>query len=266
MFDMKKTGARIAYLRKRQNMTQMELADKMEITYQAVSNWERGDNMPDISKLEKLAQIFRVSIDELITEEKKSETVGSILDYIYSGGLIDKCSMDDIADVASIFRPDTIDKIVEEKKKDEKEINKTSFETINALAPLIDEDLIVELTRQIKGVSLSNLLFIAPFLSEESLTELIEEASCDSIKDLISLAPYLDQADLDKILKIKRDCLTDINEIVSIAPFLSEEGLCDIIEFYVDKTGNIRGIAPLLPYLGKTGVSKIFRKYHKKSE
>ena len=39
-------------------MTQMELADRMGISFQVVSNWERGNSMPDISKLPELAEIF----------------------------------------------------------------------------------------------------------------------------------------------------------------------------------------------------------------
>lgn len=42
MFDMANVGSRISRLRKEANMTQMELADKMNISFQAVSNWERG--------------------------------------------------------------------------------------------------------------------------------------------------------------------------------------------------------------------------------
>ena len=51
MFDMQKIGKKISELRKRKNITQMELADQMGISFQAVSNWERGNSMPDISKL-----------------------------------------------------------------------------------------------------------------------------------------------------------------------------------------------------------------------
>lgn len=47
-------------------MTQMELADRLGISYQAVSNWERGNSMPDISKLPELAEIFEISLDELL--------------------------------------------------------------------------------------------------------------------------------------------------------------------------------------------------------
>ena len=42
MFDMQKIGRNISENRKRRNMTQMELADRMNVSYQAVSNWERG--------------------------------------------------------------------------------------------------------------------------------------------------------------------------------------------------------------------------------
>ena len=51
MFDMRKIGKRRAELRKSKNITQMALADMMGISFQAVSNWERGESMPDISKL-----------------------------------------------------------------------------------------------------------------------------------------------------------------------------------------------------------------------
>lgn len=42
MFNMKKVGRKIALLRKEKDLTQMELADRLNISYQAVSNWERG--------------------------------------------------------------------------------------------------------------------------------------------------------------------------------------------------------------------------------
>ena len=65
MFSMENIDRKISGLRKGKNMTQMELADKMSISFQAVPNWERGNSMPDIAKLPELAQIFEVTIDEL---------------------------------------------------------------------------------------------------------------------------------------------------------------------------------------------------------
>lgn len=71
MFNMESIGRRIAELRKKANMTQMELADHMGITFQSISNWERGNTMPDISKLPELAELFDVTIDELLGKESK---------------------------------------------------------------------------------------------------------------------------------------------------------------------------------------------------
>ncbi|MFD1904122.1 helix-turn-helix domain-containing protein [Paenibacillus rhizoplanae] len=68
MFDMLKVGRNIVRLRGMAGLTQMGLADKLGISYQAVSNWERGASMPDISKLPQLAEIFDVGIDEILGE------------------------------------------------------------------------------------------------------------------------------------------------------------------------------------------------------
>ena len=65
-FDMHRIGQTIARLRREHNMTQMQLADEMGVSYQAVSNWERGQSMPDISKLPELAELFTTTIDELL--------------------------------------------------------------------------------------------------------------------------------------------------------------------------------------------------------
>ena len=69
MLNMERVGRKISELRRERNMTQMELADQMGISFQAVPNWERGNSMPDISKLPELAGLFGVSIDELLGEK-----------------------------------------------------------------------------------------------------------------------------------------------------------------------------------------------------
>ena len=59
-------GAKIAALRKECGMTQLELADKMGITDKAVSKWERDLSCPDVNTIPKLAELFGVSVDELM--------------------------------------------------------------------------------------------------------------------------------------------------------------------------------------------------------
>lgn len=59
-------GQMIASLRKARGMTQLELAEKMGVTDKAVSKWERDLSCPDIGSLPRLAELFGVSVDELI--------------------------------------------------------------------------------------------------------------------------------------------------------------------------------------------------------
>jgi len=65
--DAQIVGERIAKLRKSHNMTQKQLADELSVTYKAVSKWETGAGLPDISMLPALASVFNVSVDEIIS-------------------------------------------------------------------------------------------------------------------------------------------------------------------------------------------------------
>ena len=62
----KTLGMMIASLRKEKNMTQLELANLMNVTDQAVSKWERDLSCPDINSLPKLAESLGVSVEELM--------------------------------------------------------------------------------------------------------------------------------------------------------------------------------------------------------
>ena len=66
-------GEKLASIRKQANMTQNDLAEKLDVSRQAITKWERGKGFPDIDNLQKLSAIFSVSIDELINY--KVETI-----------------------------------------------------------------------------------------------------------------------------------------------------------------------------------------------
>lgn len=59
----------LSELRKKNNMTQFELAEKLNYTDKAVSKWERGESVPDIAVLKEIASIFSVTVDYLITDD-----------------------------------------------------------------------------------------------------------------------------------------------------------------------------------------------------
>ena len=63
----------IASLRKEKRMTQIELAEKMGVTDKAVSKWERDLACPDVSTLPKLAEVFDISVDELMQCKAESQ-------------------------------------------------------------------------------------------------------------------------------------------------------------------------------------------------
>ena len=66
-------GAFIAKTRKAQNMTQSALAQRLNVTSQAVSRWERGLGFPDIGTLLPLADALGIGIDELINTKRKDD-------------------------------------------------------------------------------------------------------------------------------------------------------------------------------------------------
>ena len=59
-------GQRIKELRKQSGMTQDDLADLLHVTRAAVSSWETGKRTPDIYMLRDIADVFEVSLDELV--------------------------------------------------------------------------------------------------------------------------------------------------------------------------------------------------------
>ena len=94
MFDMIEIGRRIAGYRKEKGMTQMGLANQLGVSYQAVSNWERGESMPDIAKLGDLSRELGASIDEILGNDKKSKAAEA-LSRGYQGGVAGAASGDD---------------------------------------------------------------------------------------------------------------------------------------------------------------------------
>ncbi len=74
MDELKQVIAKnISDLRKLNNLTQLELADKLHYSDKAISKWERGESLPEITILKELADMFNVSVDYLLTKDHKKE-------------------------------------------------------------------------------------------------------------------------------------------------------------------------------------------------
>ena len=72
-----KVGSFIKELRKKNNLTQKDLADKYGVTYQAVSKWENGINLPEISLIREMSKDFNVSVEDILDGEESNENPNS---------------------------------------------------------------------------------------------------------------------------------------------------------------------------------------------
>ena len=85
--DQNKIGNLIKELRKKNNLTQEKFAEKYGVTYQAVSKWENGKNIPDISLLKQICDDYNINIDDLLdgrTSYKKNKKKLLIIGIIIS--------------------------------------------------------------------------------------------------------------------------------------------------------------------------------------
>ncbi|MBR3824997.1 MAG: helix-turn-helix domain-containing protein [Lachnospiraceae bacterium] len=191
MFDMQRIGKKIVSLRKQNNMTQMELADRMGISFQAVSNWERGNSMPDISKLPELAEIFEVSLDELLGEKSSlvEAAVENKLEECMKSG---DATEEEIKDVLPILKPDQIQNMAAN----------ADAQTICAFLPFLDEDDVEELARKAKENGQQFAIYL-PFLDDE----VIAEWARDDKKNGKSIAVYLPFMDKDDVVDMAKEAL-----------------------------------------------------------
>lgn len=65
----------IQKLRQEKQMTQLELAERLNYSDKSVSKWERGESLPDIIVLKTIADLFEVTLDYLVEEEHKEKTL-----------------------------------------------------------------------------------------------------------------------------------------------------------------------------------------------
>lgn len=74
-------GTKLAELRKRNGYSQEALAEKLGMSRQAVSKWERGESNPDTDTLIELSRLYSVSLDELVGNEPKQQYEPEIKNY-----------------------------------------------------------------------------------------------------------------------------------------------------------------------------------------
>lgn len=172
MFNTRKFGGYLSQLRKKADMTQSEIADKLNLTRQAVSRYELGESFPDVSTLVLIADIFGVSVNELINSGEPTRGESLILENIVHGNsdvVVEQFS--DIVGLAPLLKPSIIDKFA------------------------------LGFSKQ--GIDISAIVDLAEYLNDESVLSLLENATYDSMSpDLLEkFLPLLDYKSKNKIFE-----------------------------------------------------------------
>lgn len=228
MFDMMKIAKNIKEVRIAQNMTQMNLADAIEVSCQAVSNWERGNSMPDIAKLEPLCRILQISLDQLLGTEKEYETVTKIIsaDERSAAAL----TIEGLKELAPYLPPREIKKLLN--------LNEKSLDcsVLTSLAPFLNQEDLDELTSRLEGeMSSEALISLAPFLSRTGLNKLtLYVTETASMETIIGLAPFLSEDEIDNLLQHYTG-VPQWEHIMSLAPFLGRDSLHSLLTKTRDK-------------------------------
>ncbi|MDD3123916.1 MAG: helix-turn-helix transcriptional regulator [Candidatus Izemoplasmatales bacterium] len=173
MFDVKKFGAAISRKRKEMDISQAHLAEMLGFTRQTISNYECGNAFPDIETITKIAQIFDMTIDELVSNSGATKAESKLL--LERNNFNEEIKITEVMNVAPYLRPTSMNKIAE----------------ILAL----------------QGIDISNVLELAEFISDDKVYDLLEKANFEKVDDVIlgKLIPFLTEdvkyVILDKIME-----------------------------------------------------------------
>ena len=276
MFDTVKVGRIISQKRKEHNMTQMQLADALGISFQAVSNWERGNSMPDISKLPELAELFGCSIEELLGGGAPAGNVEKLAKGEGQG-----LSLGEIAEVAPVLTPEVLDEAVESARRGDtpsaacgdsslqegaEESEEEGFD--EDIEEEIEDDFDEEIDEEDEEgedeeeprrfhafwkrtgrgarahIRDGKTVYILG--AEKSGEKRKDKDKCKRLKELVMLAPFLSSARLRELVEELRGEGYTVSELVPLAPFLSEEDLDVLAELAAADDGELAALAPFL--------------------
>lgn len=249
MFDVKKVSAKIRDARIRKNMTQNNLADGLGVSYQAVSNWERGNSLPDISKYEDLCRILDVSMEFLLGVGSDTDTVNKLLDSRKNGETV-QFTVKELTTIAPVLPPNDLEEAINN-STDKKIIH---IEELKALAPFLDQTTLDQLAENVAPDSIYDLVELAPFLSGNILAELINKMDYTEeeieMSFVIELAPFLERDMLEGLAE--NTVPSDIWELVGIAPFLSRSMVSKLVERLENRDSiSFDSLVSLAPFLEK---------------
>lgn len=217
MFNMKNFAQFLVGKRREKNITQGQLADMVGVSHQAVSKWERGESMPEISKLSDLSSALNVSTEDILTamhtDSGAPEAKAENKDHEYYA-LPDKTLVGDVC----------------------------------ALAPFLSKEALTTAITEIaiaKGSGIAKILF--KYADEDILREVaLLVFATDTDKGRLDLVPYLPQEEITKLI-LNRYSSGGIGSMLPLLPFSKDFEVVDMIfKSIVSKDGNWNVLKPVV--------------------
>lgn len=257
MFQMKRTGQTIANLRKERNMTQMELADQLGISFQAVSNWERGNSMPDIAKLPELAQLFGVTIDQLLGEESPLVThaaQGDLKEYLEEH----PAEPAELIQTAPLLKPRQVDTVFSSIPQEEM----PGAEELGFLLPFLSEDMVDQLAEKAARQKNWKCLDACQTFASEPVLDRIAMQLAEQGEPRSQMYPFVSQECLRQMVE-RMYPVSGLQKLAAAFPFLSDETLVWLAETEYEKNGEkngLRDITALAPFLPDDALNELARR------
>ena len=246
MFDTVTIGRKIAELRKAHNMTQFELADALGISFHAVSNWERGASMPDISKLPELAEIFGVTIDEVLGKNNPA------IVQLAHGETIDTraATPEEIEEAAMIAKPSQLEKTVADN------FDSLTDAAASASSPESEDKTPGENGEKSESHDYGVLKVLLPYLNDSDVARLAREALAKG-KSIGIFLPFMDEKSVDELAQSAFE-KGGIDAITSYLPFMSDDKVDGMLAIAAQRGDSI---AYLLPFASNSAVDACADEY-----
>ena len=256
MFDMIKVAQKIRTARITNNMTQMQLAEEIGVSYQAVSSWERGNSMPDISKLEQLCNILNLTVDELLGTTVSGQAVKKIIAAeAKPDSSPAELTMEELQETAPLLPPNDINDYAEKTFEHSQVKN---IAEIVGLAPFLSQNTLDNLVKNLPTPDVNYIAALAPFVSTSVLDAWAQNLATDDQHFIAGLAPFLSRSAVDRLAK--NICTPSGRFISSIAPFVSSSVLDALTQDF--ETDDPHYISSLAPFLSRNTLDNLVKNVH----
>lgn len=257
MFDTNHVSNMLKSARIKKNLTQSALAERLSVTYQAVSNWERGNSLPDISNLPAICQILDINLYELLGASQNHEFVDKVLSGSYD---LSEETIETIASVAPIIPPEQLTTALRNTKSSVK-----NMAVLIQIAPFVDEETINTLGENVIPTNYGEIAALAPFVSQttcEKWIDLLDDSAEYSLDVglLSALGPFLS---IDKMDQLSERVIPDTLVVLdAVAPFLSQHALDKLANRLesISPDDYIVGVQCLSPFLSKDVLMALHQK------